>query len=97
MANLPVGEHLQDHLKSDMGLYSLPGPYSLAPEKINFYSERIKYALFGTGRFSNHFTSGHPITFILLLGRLPFYTIFDKYGYQMYSKHFDCIYVPTEI
>ena len=49
IADLPVGEHLQDHLKSDMGLYSLPGPDSLSPEKINSWSEWFKYALFGTG------------------------------------------------
>ena len=50
IADLPVGEHLQDHLKSDMGLFSLPGPDSLAPERTNSWSEWFKYAVFGTGK-----------------------------------------------
>ena len=51
IVDLPVGEHLQDHLKSDMGLFGIPGPHSLTPEKMNSWSEWFKYALFGTGNW----------------------------------------------
>ena len=48
-ADLSVGDNLLDHLKSDMGLFGLPGPDSLAPQRVNAWGERVKYTLFGTG------------------------------------------------
>ena len=52
VADLPgVGENLQDHLKSDMGLFSLPGNDCLAPDRVNSWTEWFKYTFFGTGEY----------------------------------------------
>ncbi len=49
LANLPVGEHLKDHMYVDMP-YTIEKPIAITPEESNSWSAAFTYQMFGTGK-----------------------------------------------
>ena len=50
--DLPVGENLQDHLQTDIGMHTIPAESnSITHDSLNSIKSRIMYNLFGTGEF----------------------------------------------
>ena len=71
VADLPVGEHLQDHLMTEAVVYTLDQPVTMHPTSVNLYT-KLQYMLFGTGRHTHTHADkythidGFPIIIIMV-------------------------------
>ncbi len=63
VADLPVGDNLQDHVIVYASAYEVDQPVSITIDKAQSFSERMKYELFGKGTSTSnecHDTQKHP-------------------------------------
>lgn len=49
VADLPVGENLQDHINLDTPTFTVPRHVSFTTDRVNSWLSTLKYELFGTG------------------------------------------------
>ena len=57
VANLPVGDNLQDHVMVYPFDYLIDKPLAITIARAESFPEVIKYQLFGKGNFENNFES----------------------------------------
>ena len=55
IVDLPVGENLQDHIKSEANTYLIDKPWSMNERKSSSIWENLKYLIYGEGELSKYF------------------------------------------
>ena len=50
VAELPVGQSLEDHIFTDAGHFTIERPISLTEKKMESFTTKLQYTLFGTGK-----------------------------------------------